>query len=236
MKYYRFANLLAILLLILSGLSSIAVKTSEYFAVPATIEEVENSPATDASMVDASIAQISQLEQKTTPEIASTAKYATKTVSTPAKSTTPICNGYYGYISIVGKTICLSSTNSTGGSLSYSHAYIFNNSSYNSYNQYIFGHNSSNIFGNLAGLPIGTTFSVTVNGQTSNYRVSLKEVVCDYSNPSHPCSNYSEPVLNMHDAVYPSRKGANLAIMTCAGASIGNGDATHRLLVYATKF
>ncbi|MFV0485269.1 MAG: sortase domain-bontaining protein [Candidatus Saccharimonadales bacterium] len=89
--------------------------------------------------------------------------------------------------------------------------------------------------GGLSSLPVGTKFSVTVNGATTNYQVSKKQVYCDYSNPTHPCSNYSEPVLNMYDAINPARQGANLALMTCAGSSIGNGDATHRLIVYATR-
>ncbi len=178
----------------------------------------------------ATIAQAATLKpaQKSSPTLANAQK-----TSTTARPT--VCSSYYGYLLIGSKTICLSSTNTTAGSLSYSNAYIFNNASYASYNQYIFGHNSSNLFGVLSSLPSGTKFSLTIQNQTQNYTIAFSETTCDYTNPSHPCSNYPEAKLNMKDAIYPTRRGADLAIMTCAGQGIGGGDATHRLTVYAKR-
>ena len=151
------------------------------------------------------------------------------------KATKPTCSDFYGYISISGKNICLSSTGDTSQNLSYSNSYIYNNDKYNSHDQFIFGHNSANLFGNLKNLSVGETFSVTIKGVKTSYKISLKEVVCDYSNPEYPCSNYQDPILDMRNVLHPSLKGANLSIMTCAGTGIGNGDATHRLTIYAVK-
>lgn len=217
------------MLILLSSFGTVAVKTSAFFALSAR-EATDTPVATSALDQAPTIDKIGEPTQSPIVEITETAN-----ISKPKTVAVQTCSGYYGYITIAGKSICLASTGTTAGNLSYNFAYIFNNASYNSYNQYIFGHNSANIFGSLGSLPVGTTFSVTTNGQTTNYRISFKEVVCDFSNPAYPCSNYSEPVLNMYDAVQPARRGANLAIMTCAGTSIGNGDATHRLVVYANK-
>lgn len=235
MKRYRYANLLAILLFFIGGFGTILTKTMPYFDISS--EFVNDNPTISYSAEDMSVEQISEVEKKSVSAIAATAKLKqvkSAKVTTVARRSS-VCSGYYGYISIGGKNICLKSTNDTGGSLSYSYGYTFNSSTYNSYNQYIFAHNSANLFGGLKNLANGTRFSVTIGGKTTNYQISKKVVYCDYSNPSHPCSNYSEPVLNMYDAVKPARQGADLALMTCAGSSIGGGDATHRLMVFAKR-
>jgi len=237
-KTYRCANLLAIFVTLIAGFASVADQTKAFFVVPATTETV-NQPA-EASNFNFNLTKIETLEQGTIPAIINNPKITART-TTPAPVTPTvrppvpiaICGGYYGYITIGGKNICLASTNTTAGSLSYNHAYIYNTEL--SSNKYIFGHNSAALFGNLSSLNNGTTFSVTIAGKTTNYRISFKEVTCDYTNPSYPCSNYPEPVLNMNDVIMPHRRGADLAIMTCAGTPIGNGDATHRLTVYANK-
>ena len=236
MKTYRYANLLAILIVFLAGSVSIADQTRAFFVVPAT--ETGDYPTVSPSSSNSTLAKIQPIEQVTIPAITTNPQItAARTVSAATRSATT-CNGYYGYITIGGRNICLASTDTTNGSLSYNHAYIFNGAI--SSNQFIFGHNSSNIFGNLASLPNGTIFSVTLSGQTTTYRISFKETVCDYTNGQqhgarYDCANYPEPVLNMNHAVMPYLRGANLAIMTCAGAPLGQGDATHRLVVYANK-
>ena len=233
-SYYKYANILALLIIVLAGFSSISTQQKVSFSIPAATDQPILSPvATNGS----TISKLQPVNATPLTSIATTAKIpqAKKAPVQAAVSTGTTCANYYGYISIGGRNICLASTSSTSGSLSYSHAYIFNSPNQNSFNQYIFGHSSASIFGSLANLPVGTSFGLTIGGDTTQYRISLKEVSCDYSNPSYPCTNYPEPVLNMSDAVYPFRKGADLAIMTCAGTAIGNGDATHRLTVYATK-
>jgi sortase (surface protein transpeptidase) len=237
MKRYRYGHLLTILLFIVAGFGLNTAKTMAYFDT--SLETVNDNPVISYSVEETMVAKIAPVASKSVSDIAVTAKIKqvtpVKTQTASAAGWTSICGGYYGYISIGGKTVCLKSTDSTAGSLSYSYGYIFNSSAYQSYNQYIFAHNSANLFGGLSGLGVGTRFAVTIQGKTTNYAVSKKVVYCDYSNPTHPCSNYSEPVLNMYDAIRPGRQGADLALMTCAGWSIGNGDATHRLMVYAKR-
>ena len=232
MKSYRYANLLAVFATILLSFASVADQTKLYFAVPAT--ETGDRPA--YSEINLNLAKIETIKKGDIPAIA-TSPVITKTTTT-VRPATP-CSDYYGYITIGGKTICLASTNTTAGSLSYNHAYIYNTSL--SSNQYIFGHNSAALFGNLKNLSSGTTFNLTFNGLTTSYRISFKESVCDYTNrdqwgPQYDCANYpNSPVLNMNDAILPSRRGADLALMTCDGTPLGNGDATHRLVIYANK-
>jgi len=229
-RIYRYANLLAILAVLSAGFVSVADQTKAFFAVPAT--ETGGQPTISATEPNLTLAAIQPLEQGIVPDIAGSPRLATpKTAPAP-------CSGFYGYITIGGRNICLASTATTSGSLSYNHAYIYNTSV--SSNQYIFGHNSTNIFASLHSLPSGTTFSVTLGGQTTSYAIAFKEVVCDYSNrdqygPNYDCANYSEPVLNMNHAILPQLRSADLSLMTCAGSSIANGDATHRLVVYAKK-
>lgn len=144
------------------------------------------------------------------------------------------CQGYYAYLELPSHTVCLVSTAETGGQLSYQHGYIYNSPKYQSYNQYIFGHNSAGLFAVLSSLPVGTLFRLTVANTTRTYRLQSSNLYCDYTNPSHPCSNYSEPVLNMFHVIRPRLKSADLSIMTCAGNPLSHGDATHRRVIYAS--
>jgi hypothetical protein len=230
MRTYRYANLLAVFVILLAGFASVADQTKISFAIPAT--ETSQQPIITSPNASPILAKIQTLEQGTIPAITTNPKITTHS-NTTVPPTTATCSNYYGYITAGGRTICLASTNTTAGSLSYNHAYIYSGEL--SANQFIFGHNSSSIFAHLKNLPSDTIFSVTLSGQTTSYRVAFQETVCDYTNPNYPCSNYPEPVLNMNHAGMPYLRGADLAIMTCAGTPIGNGDATHRLIVYANK-
>ena len=93
----------------------------------------------------------------------------------------------------------------------------------------IYGHNTAGVFGVLSSLGIGSTFSVTLGGVTTNYRVS--EIVMFEKISSTRLSangvNYSMDALNRN------AKGHSIMLLTCAGQSLGGGDATHRLAVFA---
>jgi len=229
-KSYRYANLLAIVVTLFAGFMSVADQTKMFFVVPTT--ELDGQPFV-YSDTDINLTKIEPIKKGDIPTIATSPKIIGPVATVQSTPAITICSSYYGYITIGGKTICLTSTNTTAGSLSYSNGYIYNSNL--SQNKFIFGHNSGNLFGNLKSLSSGTVFYLTLGGQTTAYRITFKESVCDYTNPGYPCSNYPESVLNMNDAIQPSRRGADLAIMTCDGTPIGNGDATHRLVVYATK-
>ena len=91
----------------------------------------------------------------------------------------------------------------------------------------IYGHNTANLLGNLGSLGVGSNFTVTDGGVTTTYRVSAKVM---YEKTADGYLN-SDPYLM--GSIMQTAMGHNLALMTCAGTSYGNGDASHRLVVYA---
>ena len=94
--------------------------------------------------------------------------------------------------------------------------------------KFLYGHRGSSVFGKLAGIGAGSTFSVTLNGQTSNYRV-VGKVTLDKETTQK--NMYALAVLGSYQGV-----SYDYVLMTCAGESLGNGDATHREIVFANKF
>ena len=99
--------------------------------------------------------------------------------------------------------------------------------------KFLYGHNSNAVFGALKNLSIGSTFTVTLNGQPTTYRVA-KMVTFEKNNGKLQLDG-SGTYMN---AVVKARfDGAqyNVSIMTCAGVNYGNGDASHRLVVFADK-
>ena len=94
----------------------------------------------------------------------------------------------------------------------------------------LYGHNSGRVFGNLASLSVGSVFTVTYGGATTTYRVS--DIVTYEKNLSTGAlqlngrGNYMKSIMN-------TARGHSVALMTCAGTSLGGGDATHRLVIYA---
>ena len=96
----------------------------------------------------------------------------------------------------------------------------------------IYGHNTAGVFGVLSSLGIGSTFSVTLGGVTTNYRVS--EIVRFEKISSTRLS--ANGVSYSMDALTRNAKGHSIMLLTCAGQSLGGGDATHRLAVFADYF
>lgn len=105
-------------------------------------------------------------------------------------------------------------------SLSYSELYRFQ--------KMIYGHNTANLLGNLASLAPGQVFSVTEGGVTTSYRVALSAV---YANTANGLNG--DPSL-MSSIAY-SALGHSIALLTCAGTPYGNGNASHRLVVFADQ-
>ncbi len=98
-------------------------------------------------------------------------------------------------------------------------------------NRFLYGHNSRNVFGFLNKNMKGMTFSLTYNGVTTNYKIMDAKI---YKKASQT-SLYDEEADKTYGMTYIS-KGMNkysLTLMTCSGTSYGNGDASHRLVLYA---
>ena len=93
----------------------------------------------------------------------------------------------------------------------------------------IYGHNSSNLLGNLGHLSIGEVFTITEGGVTSNYQVT--NMVMYEKTPD----GFLNGDWDLMGQIMRTAMGNDVAIMTCAGQSYGNGDASHRLVVYANR-
>ena len=111
------------------------------------------------------------------------------------------------------------------------------------YGDFIYGHNSGNIFGVLYNSWVGQTFSVTVDGVTKNYAVS--DIVIYEKNQANGLlqvngrGNYMGNVANAIKKEINQETGQvdltrySLSLMTCYGTMLGGGDATHRLVIFA---
>ena len=100
-------------------------------------------------------------------------------------------------------------------------------------NKFLYGHNSAGVFGGLSSLGVGSTFGVTYGGVTTNYRVA--KIVSYEKNEAT-----GELQLNGSGsymlAVSRARSAGvqyDISLMTCAGTPLGNGRATHRLVIFA---
>ena len=103
--------------------------------------------------------------------------------------------------------------NDTAYNLSYGDIYKFR--------KMIYGHNTGNLLGSLRSRYVGETITVTEGGVTKNYRVAS---VSTYTR---------DEVAKLMNKIANSAMGHDVALLTCAGNSLGNGDATHRLVVLA---
>lgn len=94
------------------------------------------------------------------------------------------------------------------------------------YRKLVYGHNTSNLLGNLKELSIGDVFTITENGVVKNYRVS------DKKRYEKTADGYLEGDSKLMGRI-ASAMGHNIALMTCDGESRGGGDAQYRLVIYA---
>ena len=104
---------------------------------------------------------------------------------------------------------------------------------------FYYGHRSS-AFGIISALPDGTTFSITENGTTRTYRIARHETFLKTNNGANDILYLASEGANRNYAngIYSaSYRGVkyDLALMTCAGASLGGGDATARYVAFAYR-
>ena len=92
----------------------------------------------------------------------------------------------------------------------------------------IYGHNSSNLLGNLAYRTPGEIFTVTEGSSTVSYQVIAINIY-DKTKDSLNNDKY------LMGRIVNSALGYDLALMTCAGTPLDGGDATQRLVVYANR-
>ena len=93
----------------------------------------------------------------------------------------------------------------------------------------IYGHNSAGVLGSLAYRYPGEMITITENGVTSNYQVAT---MVTYQKTADGNLN-GDPSIMANIA--NTAMGYDVALLTCAGTPYGNGDASHRLVVYANR-
>ena len=122
---------------------------------------------------------------------------------------------YYYVTSYVGSA---SEFNEIAHSLSYSDLY--------KYKKMIYGHNSYNLLGTLAYRYVGETIAIVDGGATNYYVVSDIQM---YEKTDDGGLNGDPKLMTK---IAKTALGHDLALLTCAGTSYGNGDASHRLVVF----
>ena len=80
---------------------------------------------------------------------------------------------------------------------------------------------------------VGQTFSLTFNGVTTNYRVSNKVEYAKTSATTLGIDGINYKMSRVANGYDPNGTRHGLAIMTCSGTSYRNGDASHRLVLFA---
>lgn len=152
------------------------------------------------------------------PEVVASFKSATPIVSRATTSGSAATISSSGsFVTIAGVNIPLVSVGSTA---------VDPGNSAASFGHLLYGHRGT-AFGNIAGLPAGSTFTITRNGATETYAVA-GSVTLD----KDTTTNFMYSLVSQ--ASYKG-KTYSLVLMTCAGAPGDNGDASHRTIVFANR-
>lgn len=91
----------------------------------------------------------------------------------------------------------------------------------------IYGHNSWNLLGSLVNRYIGEVFTITEGGTVKNYQVMAVRI---YRKTADGNLENDPGLMNN---IATTALGYDLALFTCYGTSYGNGDASHRIAVFA---
>ena len=187
--------------------------------VDATPDRIDFAVSEDISLLDA----VDSPEKASDIEISGDFKAPVVARSyTTSRSTSTRTN----YISILGRTIDIFVSNDTTINAGSKVARYING---NYHGQFYYGHNYSYVFGGLANLAVGSTFTINLDGIDYNYRVAKVETVAN------------DDVLSKNMRKIAAGKDYNgtqydASLMTCAGTPYGNGNATHRTILYAYQY
>ena len=149
----------------------------------------------------------------------------TTTVARRATSTPPAAPVVSNRLNLAGRSLPVEYTSSTAVNAG-SVVKFYNNT-------FLYGHNSAGVFGFLPSVSIGTVFSLTYNGVTTNYRVSNKVEYAKNSPTTLETGGVTYKMARIANAFSPDGVKHSISIMTWSGVSYGNGDASHRLVLFA---
>lgn len=162
---------------------------------------------------DTSIRDIAPLEMKTNDENINIKEQSIKTLATPKNIskavTTTATSSSKNIISIAGKNILLKPTNCNTmprpDNVSANYCNFGGSKSL-----FIYGHNTSSIFGAIKYLKIGSTFKITLNNKTTAYKItkSFTRTVTELNNNS-----------NLRRSIYIGTylSNSDITIQTCEG-------------------
>ena len=136
-------------------------------------------------------------------------------VATPAYTPPPVNYTVSYYIGSIEQY-----TN-TALNLSYNGLYKFR--------KMIYGHNTYNLLGNLGSRSVGETITITEGGVASKYRIAGIQVY------RKTADGYLEGNSRLMNDIANTAMGHDVALLTCHGTNYGNGDASHRLVVFANR-
>ena len=145
------------------------------------------------------------------------------TYRTPATQTNYVART--NYISILGRTIDIFTSSDTTINAG-NRVAQFIRGRYDG--RFFYGHNYSNVLGGLAGVPVGSTFSINLDGINRDYQVAY---VVTVPNDDALANNMSKIAMAKYGGV-----SYDIAIMTCAGTPYGDGNATHRTILFAYEY
>ena len=151
----------------------------------------------------------------------------TKAAPAPVMKPAPVYNTPANSISIAGRTIEIIDVPDTA---------VDAGNHVNKYGEkFLYGHNSNIVCGGLKNVGVGGVFVVNYNGNTTNYVVS-KVVIYEKNTTTgklqlNGTGNYMRQVANAKS----EGVSYDLSIMTCYGTSYGNGDASHRYVIFANR-
>lgn len=97
--------------------------------------------------------------------------------------------------------------------------------------RFLYGHNTAAVFGGVLGMGAGSTFTMTYGGVTTTYQVA--RAVMFEKNGEILQLNGAGDFMNATARAVHLGVQYDMAVMTCAGTSYGNGDASHRYVLFA---
>lgn len=222
----------------ISDVKFVEVKTSTTSETPVKAAVVTTPVATKTTTTQTKPAAQTQTQTQTAPVTQKPVQAAptTQTQATPA--VTPAPKVKPNQIVIGGRTISMTIVKDTRADAgNHVNMYCGSNAACN---KFIYGHNSAAVFGNLKNLRVGVdTFTVTLNGVTSTYRI-VNKVIYDYELGGNGALRLNgDTSINYMNRTAKAKDNNNvqydLALMTCHGQSLGSGNATQRLVLFANK-